>query len=498
MKESGFGHRWNYDDVFARSVIVGLMKLIDNVKIRYDISDDKFEMKRVPFIYGLTGQENFLQDFLFNLPKNDCDIVQMEGSTDVIPRAHVILTSDKIVSAALRNKYVRGSYVVEEKDANGLKLLRTYSAYINLIPMEFSFDVQVRGNTLNELYKIKDQIVTIFYKAHKFNTTFKGFRIPSQAGFPDDMGIEKMFEFTFPAGESWSLLKFNILVESYFPVIDETTELFRGNLMKAVDLNLSISSVPVIETGQNVIINSQDASTQLNPINGSVSNKAVFSNLNEIPFLSLWLKAEGITESGNLSTWKDFSLAQNDIVQYNTNAQPKIVDPLFCSEKGVVSDGIDDSLEIPNINVVSEIHGFFLINTNDIDLNSHVLIGNSQVLEDRWVIGFLGGDLYFTAGIDDTSATIAHKLDNLGWYLVEFSFASGIMNLKINNQLIGVASINKTTIGNISSKTTLFANQGLLDFAKIQMVECLIWKKLLTDKQRELVIDYISTKYQIF
>lgn len=498
MKESGFNHRWNYDDIFARSVIVGFMKLIDNVKIRFDYSDTKFELKRVPFIYGITGQERFLQDFLQNLPETECDVAKMEGSTDVLPRAHVTLTSDKIVSAALRNKFVRGTYVVEELDTNGNKLLRTYSSYINMIPMEFTFDVQIRGNTLNEIYKIKDQLISTFYKAKVFNTTYKGFRIPSQAGFPDDFTTEKMFEYTFPAGESWSTLKFTVLVESYFPVIDETTTLFRGNLMKAVDLNLNVSSMPI--ANESIIINNQDATLISNtPSLGTVSNKTTFPNLNEIPFLNLWLQGDLIEGTGGkLSFWKDNSLALNNINIYDETAQPTIVDPMLASIKGIVTDGINDTFEIPNINVVSEINGFFMIKTIDLDNRSHTLIANTQILEDRWQVGFLNGDIYFTVGIDTNSSTITYRGDFTNWTLVEFWFSNGILGLKVNNQLIGVTSVNKTTIGNISSKTNMFSNQGLLDFLKVEMVECLIWKKALTDKEHEFVIDYFSNKYQTF
>ncbi len=496
MKEPGFDHKWNYDDVFARAVIVGFMQLIDTVKIKFQISDTKFENKRVPYIYGLTGQERYLQDFLLNIPSVNCSVL-MEGSTDVIPRAHVNLVGDRIVSAALRNKFVRGSYVVEEQDTNGNKTLRTYSAYINMIPMEFTFNIEVRGNTLNELYKIKDQVISTFYKARKFNSTYKGFRIPCQAGFPDELTVEKMFEYTYPSGESWSTMKYTILVESYFPVIDETTALFRGNLMKAIDLNLSMGSTPTINQGEGVFTDG-DSSNNLNPVRGTVTNAPLLSNLNEIPFLSLWLKSEGITEMGKLSTWVDSSIAKNNVVQYHSDGQPKIIDPLFCAEKGIFADGINNTLEIPNINIISEIHGFLMIKTENLNIKSGILIGNTGILEDRWVVGFNNGDIYFTAGINENAATISYQNTIDDWSLVEFWFSNGVLGLKIQNQLIGIASTSNQTIGNINSKTYLFSNNGLFDFLSVNMTECLIWKKLLTDKQREFVIDNITKKYHTF
>jgi len=488
MKEPGFGHHWNYDDVFARSVIVGLMKLIDIVKIKYQYSDDKFELKRVPFLYSFTGSERFLQDFFVNTTL-ECDNIISEGGTDVIPRANVKLDSDKINNSALKNKFVRGSYIVQEKDEKGNIYSRTYSSYINMIPMEFSFSVLVTCNTMTEIYKIRDQLINLFYKAQKFNSSYKGFRIPCQAGFSEEVSIEKLFEYSYPSGEGYPTLTLNITVEAHYPVIDETTELFRGNLIKGIDLNLSQTSIPYISNGQSVIAEGGI---------GTVSNSAILSNMNEIPFLSLWLNGNNLNAMGKMSNWKDSSLLQNNIIELDITKQPNIIDPIFCAEKGISTNGISNTVEIPNINILNEVHGFLLMKSVGIDLESHMIIGNTQILEDRWALGFKAGDLYYTIGTGEDSSSIGYANTLNEWKLVEFWFANKTMGLKINNQLIGVSPINRNIIGNFNSKTFMFSNSGVMDFLPCNFAEIMIWKKQLTDKQREFVINYYSTKYQIF
>jgi hypothetical protein len=178
----------------------------------------------VPFYYNFGGDERFLQDYF--LQWNECVTPQMvDGNVDPIPRGIVTLTSSTINTNMLTNRFIRGNYVKQV----GNEVL-TYNAFLNPIPLSMNFDVKIVADTSLDAFKIQQAVLETFYKTQVFSVEFRGFRIPCQAGFPEDQGIEKTFEFTY---QSETEIAFNIPIEleTYYPVTDPTTERFGGNRM---------------------------------------------------------------------------------------------------------------------------------------------------------------------------------------------------------------------------------------------------------------------------
>jgi hypothetical protein len=222
-----FLHKYNTDDVHSRAVIVGIINLL-NDKIFYEniLGDNSIDTVYVPFFYNMGGDERFLQDYFLNWndcihPKFDCGEFTgnfADGNYDVIPRGIVTLTSKTIDTGKMTHRFVRGNYV---KEVNGE--LQTFSAFLNSIPINMAFEVTIETDTYLDAFKIEQALVETFYKNQVFSVTYKGFRIPCQGGFSEDYGLEKTFEFTYQA-DAKTTLKFNIEVETYFPVLDRTTE----------------------------------------------------------------------------------------------------------------------------------------------------------------------------------------------------------------------------------------------------------------------------------
>lgn len=218
-----FLHKYNVDNVHSRAVVVGMINLL-NSRVFFDniLSDTETDTVYVPFFYNMGGDERFLQDYF--LEWNDCvNPRHADGNYDVIPRGIVTLTTKTIDTAKMTHRFVRGNYV---KEVNGQ--LQTFSAYLNSIPMTFNFDVDIEVDTSLDSFKVEQALIETFYKTQVFSVNFKGIRIPCQVGFPEDYGITKTFEFTYQANNIVTL-KIALIVETYFPVLDNTTERSNAN-----------------------------------------------------------------------------------------------------------------------------------------------------------------------------------------------------------------------------------------------------------------------------
>ena len=220
-----FNHKHNTDNVFSRAVIVGLVNLLNN-KIQFvnQLSDDEVDVIEVPWFFNQSGDERFMQDYYTMW--SDCIHPKLSpGNYDPIPRGVTTLTGENINSSALTHRFVRGKRV---KEIDGQ--LHTFNAFLNSIPLTMSFDCEVICASHLDGFKIQQTIREIFYKVQVFQMSYNGFRIPCQVGFPEDVGLEKTFEYSY-GDENQITLKFSLELETYQPVIDKTTERHDSNRM---------------------------------------------------------------------------------------------------------------------------------------------------------------------------------------------------------------------------------------------------------------------------
>lgn len=216
---SGFLHKYNTDDVHSRSVIVGLINLLNNkIKFTNVLSDDKIEKISVPWYPQNSTDERFLQDYFTFW--NEC-LSQVSGNYDVVPRGVIKLQSKSVNSDQLVNKFVRGNFV---REVDGQ--LKTYSAFINFAPVTLSFECEIKANSYLELFKIEQSILDVFYRTVSYNINFNGFRLGCIVGFPNDYTINKIFEYSYPADENSNYnLTFNLEVNTHYPIVDDTTQI---------------------------------------------------------------------------------------------------------------------------------------------------------------------------------------------------------------------------------------------------------------------------------
>lgn len=211
----GFNQQTNKDNIFIRSVLVGLVNVLNNQIFYENILDNNtYDIVEVPFFPATTGDERFLQDYF--LLWNDCIFPKtVDGNMDPIPRGIVKLNGFGIDTSGLTQRFERGEFT---KSIDGK--IETFSALINSLPLKMTYDIEIQADGLAEMYKITQAILETFYKVRIFNVSFRGFTVACQAQFPDDYQIEKIFEFSYPS-ERLIKMSFSIEIETYYPVIDE-------------------------------------------------------------------------------------------------------------------------------------------------------------------------------------------------------------------------------------------------------------------------------------
>lgn len=261
-----FSHKHNTDDIYFRAVILGFLGVLnDKIFIKNIISDTEESLTNVPFNFESSGDSRFMQDFFLNT--NDCDLTKVEGNYDAMPRGIITLESFNIDSGGLVNKWVRGVYTKESPEGN----LETYSANINVIPFTFSFSCKIICDTYLNSFKVVQELVKQFYKSKIFNITYNGFRVGCRAKFSEDYNTEKSFQYDYGTEES-VYVSFNIEVESYMPVIDESTERHNANRIDSFGIKLT---EPRFDTSSNVspIINTDHFSPYGYDIDGNSKTK---------------------------------------------------------------------------------------------------------------------------------------------------------------------------------------------------------------------------------
>jgi len=253
-----FLKNFNHDEVFFRSLLIGLISELNN-RITYPQvgNDNMIREIFIPFLPTLTGDEPFLQDNFLDYGDCDGNPAFAEGNYDVTPRAIVEVGDCQIVTTSSTNKYVRATYVkrVPNPNGDGSAEMQTYSSYLAPIPLSQSFNIKIKVDTELEAFKIQARVIEVLFKNFVFFFEYNGFRIPCQATMPVTTGERpKLFNYSYGTDKQGVFISFSIAVETYLPQLDLSTERFRGNLMQGgIKLRTSIGDTITNPDGSQII-----------------------------------------------------------------------------------------------------------------------------------------------------------------------------------------------------------------------------------------------------
>jgi len=225
-------HKYNNEDILIRAVLAGLLDILNNqIKYKQVWGDDEVETISVPWYYNQSGDERFNQDFYTHyaecMPPRPAD-----GNFDVVPRGVITYTGSSIDAQRITSRYVQGRYV---KEIDGQ--LQSFVSYLYSMPLTVRVDCEMRIDRQITALKIEQEIREVFYKTVTFYVYYKGMRIGSTVGFPEDVTIDKNIQFSFESNNPIKI-NFQLEIETYQPVFDPTTEMKTTSRMKGIGYNL--------------------------------------------------------------------------------------------------------------------------------------------------------------------------------------------------------------------------------------------------------------------
>jgi len=228
----------NVQDIFIRNATLSLLDLL-NRNIIIDLKrNDEVTKHEVPFFYNFSGDEGFMKDFFSELP-TDCKYPSFaEGNYEILPRGIVTLASFAIKSGDITNKFVRGTFTQEERDLNDQKSLKAYSSRLFVLPMSLKFNIKIESDNLNKTFKIIEKIFDFYYKNQVRYFQYRGIRIPAQIVFPEDIGFEKKYDFTY-AEDQKVTITLSLDMETYFPSFDDHSTFYKGNTIRQFNARVS-------------------------------------------------------------------------------------------------------------------------------------------------------------------------------------------------------------------------------------------------------------------
>ena len=216
--------KFNSDNILLRSVIAGLLGILNNtIDYSQNWADNITEKVEVPWMYDLgTSDERFMQDN-YTFFGSECFGKRMiNGSFNSEPRGYLKMTGARIESNSITNRFVQGTYL---KDVGGK--LMSYTAHLFSMPLTVNFDCKVVCDNIITSMKIEQAIREAFFKNKSFFVLFRGMRIGCTAGFPEEYGNEhiRTTEYSFESPTKKPIITFSLAVETYHPVFDKTTEM---------------------------------------------------------------------------------------------------------------------------------------------------------------------------------------------------------------------------------------------------------------------------------
>ena len=232
----------NVDNILSRNVIGGLLNILNN-KLRYEQvwSDKEVDELFVPFFYDMgSSGEDFIQDnYMFFEDVCKYPVKKIDGNFDIIPRGHIKYESSSIESSSITNRFVMGQY---NKRNNKTGEVESYVSFLYSIPLKMSFNVEIRCDTVTNMFKIEQALREFFYKNKTYYVTFRGMRIGCRAGFPEQVSGKKPINYKMGNANDANefVITFSINVETYQPIFDETHAILASHKMRGVGYEIKL------------------------------------------------------------------------------------------------------------------------------------------------------------------------------------------------------------------------------------------------------------------
>lgn len=209
------GHENDFDDQFFRMVTVSLAKTLSK-RVRWinkfspDVSSNKTGLTRVflPFYTSLTGDERFVLDAFVD------DIVdkRVTLNTDQYQRGVITFTNFSTRSDEFANP---NQYLSNKVNINST--LKKIISKVKAVPVSVNYDIEIQLSTSNEVDKVSQKLINVFYNYQFFNFDYHGLKVDAYFNLPDDKTIEIIREIDLES-ENKKKISFSLEIKTYYPV----------------------------------------------------------------------------------------------------------------------------------------------------------------------------------------------------------------------------------------------------------------------------------------
>lgn len=222
-------------DNYFRNLIISVLKIL-NEKIYYTVvyDDNKVEEIKIPFFYEMTGDQNLLIEYFYDIHSEIN--YNIAGNYSDIPRGIVRLNGVSVNTSSLTNRFVRGKYEVYNPVT---KNIETRVSNINLIYLTVNFTVEIVVDNKFFLFEVLEKIISNFYKACLIKFLWKRFPIKGHIYMSDSVERAQKEVISLDNVDS-NKLTFSLDGEVYLPVFDRTVERSINNVIKSFSSNLEI------------------------------------------------------------------------------------------------------------------------------------------------------------------------------------------------------------------------------------------------------------------
>jgi hypothetical protein len=221
----------NVDDIFFRNASISVMNYLHKNLNIHQVINGVRKYYQIPVFYSKAQDSQFMKDY-FTQYKSECSPVEyVEGDFDLEPFVIINLSNISVKTSDMTNKFIRGSYVKTEEDANGYKVNKGYSAMLYSLPMDLNFSIEIRTDDNIQSFRIIQSLLDEIFKNNVIHFTYKGHRIRCNIGLDNSYTHDKKIQFD-DKDETKDRVKTSIFVECYYPIFDKSTEIFRGNVIK--------------------------------------------------------------------------------------------------------------------------------------------------------------------------------------------------------------------------------------------------------------------------
>ena len=208
--------KFNYDDVFLRSLTLGAISEFYR-KVRWiNKWDDKEKLITVPVFYSLMGDDRFLLDAFVDDTVGD----RPDLNIDPKPRATFVLKSSTIKRDEYANPNANIEYFKEE---NGI--LKKFIGKMRFLPIKASYEMSILLSKEIDYMKCQESLWEFFFAYKFFYIKYNSIRIDCILEIPDDKDFEitRELEGIGKSGDTDKFIKFNFDIHSYFPIEPKET-----------------------------------------------------------------------------------------------------------------------------------------------------------------------------------------------------------------------------------------------------------------------------------